>query len=223
MTDTSSAWSHLRDATRTRGVRDALRLRQRWFGSPFAAVEPFVPRAGDILDLGCGFGVLGAWLALTSPSRQVTGLDVDAGKIARGQAWYGHLPNLALTHADLDETELPASDAIVIYDVLHHLPDADATLAAAARALRPGGVLVVKENDVTPAWKHAVSLGVERVAVGSGLTRSAPVRFRSRDAWVRAIESVGLRVTHATHLTAREGFFVPHSLFVAVQDAPSLG
>lgn len=223
MADTSSDWVRIRSATRTRGLRDDLRLRQRWFGSPFAAVEPFVPRAGDVLDLGCGFGVLGAWLALTSPSRQVTGLDVDAGKIARGRAWYGHLPNLRLACVDLEGTTLPAADAIVIYDVLHHLPDADATLAAAATALRPGGVLVVKENDVTPAWKHAVSLGVERVAVGSGLTRSAPVRFRSRDAWVRAIESVGLHVTHATHLTAREGCFVPHSLFVAVRGDDQVG
>jgi SAM-dependent methyltransferase len=217
MPETSSNWARIRVATRTRGLRDDLRLRQRWFGSPFAAVEPYVPREGDVLDLGCGFGVLGAWLALTRPARRVVGLDVDEAKIARGRAWYGHLPNLALSHADLAATPLPASDAIVIYDVLHHLPDADATLAAAARALRPGGVLVVKENDVTPAWKHAVSLGVERVAVGSGLTRSAPVRFRTRDAWVRAIEATGLRVIHATHLTAREGFFVPHSLFVAVR------
>ena len=223
MPDTSSGWARLRAATRTRGLRDDLRLRQRWFGSPFAAVEPFVPRTGDVLDLGSGFGVLGAFLAVMSSARQVTGLDVDAGKIARGRAWYGHLPNLTLSCVDLEGTTLPAADAIVIYDVLHHLPDADATLAAAAGALRPGGVLVVKENDVTPAWKHAVSLGVERVAVGSGLTRSAPVRFRAREAWVRALEATGLTVTHATHLTAREGFFVPHSLFVAVRDDPRRG
>jgi SAM-dependent methyltransferase len=210
-------WPRLRDATRTRGWRDALRLRQRWFGSPFAAVEPLVPRAGTVLDLGCGFGVMAACLSLGAPERRVVGLDVDAGKVARGQRWYGHLPGVDLRVADLDATPFPAADAVVLYDVLHHLADADTALARAAGALRPGGVLVVKENDVTPAWKHAVSLGVERIAVGSGLTRSAPVRFRTRDAWARALEHVGLRVSRADALPAREGFFVPHSVFVAVK------
>ena len=212
-------WSRIRNATRTRGWRDALRLRQRWFGSPFAAVEPLVPREGTILDLGCGFGVMTACLALGAPGRRVIGLDVDAGKIARGRRWYGHLAGVALHETDLDATPLPEADGVVLYDVLHHLADADAMLARVARALRPGGVLVVKENDVAPAWKHAVSLGVERVAVGSGLTRSAPVRFRDVSAWRAALETAGLRVERASPLAAREGFFVPHSVFVAVRPA----
>jgi SAM-dependent methyltransferase len=210
-------WTRLRDATRTRGWRDALRLRQRWFGSPFAAVEPLLPREGTILDLGCGFGVMAACLALGAPHRRVIGLDVDAGKVARGRRWYGHLPGVDLRVADLDATPLPSTDAVVVYDVLHHLADADTALARVARALRPGGMLVVKENDVTPAWKHAVSLGVERIAVGSGLTRSAPVRFRDVRAWRSALDAVGLRVERAGPLAAREGFFVPHSVFVAVK------
>ena len=61
------------------------------------------------------------------------------------------------------------------------------------------------------------AIGVERIAVGSGLTRSAPVRFRTRDAWARALEHVGLRVSRADALPAREGFFVPPSVFVAVK------
>ncbi len=211
-------WPKLRDATRTRGTRDALRLRQRWFGSPFSAVEPLLPREGTILDLGCGFGVFAATLALGATGRRVIGLDVDAPKIARAQAWYGHLPNLRFVVGDLDHDDLPEADAVVIYDVLHHLQDADALLARAARALRPGGMLVVKENDVTPPWKHAVSTLVEHVAVGSGLTRSAPVRFRSREAWAEALSGAGLVVERAEHLPAREGFFVPHSVFVGRRD-----
>ncbi len=189
-------WPDLRDATRTRGPRDALRLRQRWFGSPFAAVEPLLPHEGVFLDLGCGFGVFAATLALGSRDREVLGVDVDAPKIARARAWYGHLPNLRFEVSDLDQDELPTVDAVVIYDVLHHLHDADALLERAARALRPGGALVVKENDVEPPWKHAVSTLVEHVAVGSGLTRSAPVRFRSRDAWTDAITRAGLVVAN---------------------------
>jgi SAM-dependent methyltransferase len=206
----------VRDATRTRGPRDALRLRQRWFGTPFRAVAARVPRAGTVLDIGCGFGVLAALLALDAPAREVIGLDVDARKIARGRAWYGHLRNLRLEDAGGHDV-WPSCDAVVFHDVLHHLGDADDALRRAARALRPGGVVVVKENDVEPPWKHAVSTLVERVAVGSGRTHSAPVRFRPRAAWCAALEAAGLRVDHASHLVTREGFFVPHSLFVATR------
>ena len=214
--DESAGWAALRDATRTRGPRDALRLRQRWFGTPFRAVAARVPRVGTVLDVGCGFGVLAALLALDAPARRVRGLDPDARKVARGRAWYGHLPNLALDVAGVEDA-WPACDTVVFHDVLHHLPDADAALRHAAGALRPGGIVVVKENDVEPAWKHGVSQAVERLAVGAGWTRSAPVRFRSRAGWCAALERAGLRVTHAEHLVAREGFFVPHSLFVATR------
>lgn len=169
-----------------------------------------------MLDLGCGFGVLAALLALDSPARAVEGRDVDARKIARGRAWYGHLPNLRLEVGGVD-APLPTCDAVVFYDVLHHLDDGDAALRSAASALRPGGVVVVKENDLRPAWKHAVSTAIERVAVGAGWTRSAPVRFRSRGGWRDALEQAGLRVIRAEHLASSEGFFVPHSLFVAVR------
>ena len=145
-------WPVLRAATGTRGPRDAVRLRQRWFGSPFGAVAPLLPASGTLLDLGCGFGVLGACLALGSPERQVLGLDVDPRKIARGRAWYGHLTNLRLEEADLADAPLPESEGAVLYDVLHHLEAPEDLLARDARALTPGGILVVKENDVRPAW-----------------------------------------------------------------------
>lgn len=38
-------------------------------------------------------------------------------------------------------------DAILVVDALHHFPDQEAALAEAARALAPGGVLVVREFD----------------------------------------------------------------------------
>ncbi|MFZ5479597.1 MAG: class I SAM-dependent methyltransferase [Myxococcota bacterium] len=191
-----------------------LRLWQRWYGSPFSQVARWVPPDARVADLGCGFGLFSGLLAL-EPARRVVGLDVDAAKIAHAERVWGDLPNVRFACADLSATPLPDCDCAVVYDVLHHLADADALLAAVYARLPPGGLLVVKENDTGPPHKRLVSELVERVAVGLAVTRSAPVRFRSRAQWVASIERAGFRVHVAEHLRAREGFFVPHSLFVA--------
>jgi SAM-dependent methyltransferase len=200
----------------SRGPRDHVRMLQRWHGTPFAAVEAHVPRAGTIVDAGCGFGMFAAVLAIGAPERRVVGLDLDGRKIARARELFG--PFGTFVEGDLADAPLPACRAVVLYDVLHHLRDpvVERVLAAAYARLEPGGTLVVKENDVAPLWKRGISELVETVAVGSGLTRSDPWRFRSRDAWVRAIEAAGFRVTLATALASPGyGRLLPHSLFVA--------
>lgn len=200
----------------TRGVRDRARILQRWHGTPFAAVEAHVPREGTIVDAGCGFGLFAAVLAIGAPTRRVVGLDLDGRKVARARELFGTFG--AFVEGDLADAPLPPCRAVVLYDVLHHLRDpvVERVLAAAYDRVEPGGTLVVKENDVGPLWKRGISELVETVAVGAGLTRSDPWRFRSRDQWVRAITAAGFRVTLATPLASPGyGRLLPHSLFVA--------
>jgi demethylmenaquinone methyltransferase/2-methoxy-6-polyprenyl-1,4-benzoquinol methylase len=57
-----------------------------------------------------------------------------------------------------------SADAVLIADALHHLPDRDAAVAAARDALRPGGVLVVREFD--PGTLRGRALVAAEHAVG---------------------------------------------------------
>lgn len=210
-----AAFREVRRRAGRAGWRARLRVWQRWTGTPYAAVAAVIPTSGRVVDLGCGFGMFAALLAVDAPGREVLGLDVDAARIRRARALFGDLARFEV--ADLAVAALPGADTFVLYDVLHHLADSDALLRRVAAALPPGGRLVVKENDVEPLAKRVVSEAVELVATRSGLTRSAPVRFRSRAGWTEALERAGLAVERAEHLRAREGFFVPHSLFVATR------
>lgn len=209
-----AAYWQIRQRARSQGWRTRLRVIQRWNGTPFLAACSVLPREGVVVDVGCGFGLLSGLLALDQPGRQVIGLDVDEAKLATARALVGD--RVDFRSVDLDQgAPLPEADAVVIWDVLHHLERPEELVRRAAAALRPGGVLVIKENDTEPRLKFAVASAVEVVAVGLSVTASAPVRFRTRAQWVRLLEDVGLRVTRAQHLPAREGWFVPHSLFVA--------
>lgn len=211
------AWPRLRALARPHGPRARLRVWERWHGAPMREVEPLLPREGVIADVGCGFGLFAALLALRAPTRTVWGVDVDAGKVRTAHALFGHLPGVRFVAGDLADVDLPPCDAAVLFDVLHHLRDdvVDRVLRALHARLRPGGTLVVKENDTEPPAKRAIAMGIEHVAVGLSLTASAPVRFRSRPEWTAALEGAGFRVRRAEHLRTPRGFFVPHALFVA--------
>jgi SAM-dependent methyltransferase len=97
----------------------------------------------EVVDLGCGNGRVGRWLASHGAAR-VVGVDrtpeMLAGARARGVYADTHL-------ADLLASGLAASsfDGAVSSLVLCHLPSLDGFFAEAARLLRPGGWLAVAD------------------------------------------------------------------------------
>ena len=124
-----------------------------WDAGKYAAVARFVgdagaglvdwlaPRPGErILDLGCGDGELG--LQLQALGAEVVGLDASPSMVeaARNRGLDACLGRAeALEYVD-------AFDAVFSNAALHWVPQAEAVLAGVARALRPGGRLVVEQG-----------------------------------------------------------------------------
>ena len=48
---------------------------------PYEQISRFVPKSGEILDIGCGYGVLSIFLALESFHRRILGIDPNAARI----------------------------------------------------------------------------------------------------------------------------------------------
>lgn len=153
---------------------DRFHVRARWWSAPFPAIEREVPVAGRVLEVGCGHGLLSLYLALCSPTREVLGVDIDEHKIVLARNAAAHLgPDEAKVSFETIATGEPAErlpagpcDAIVIADVLYLLP-ADRrreVLAACVERLAPDGVLLVKELDTRPRWKHRLGTAQEIVA-----------------------------------------------------------
>ena len=93
----------------------------------------------DILDLGCGDGVLTARLAELVPHGSVLGIDSSVGMI--GSAAEHVQPNLSFRLMDISEIDFArAFDVIFSNATLHWVKDHQNPLARVHSALRPGGI-----------------------------------------------------------------------------------
>jgi 2-polyprenyl-3-methyl-5-hydroxy-6-metoxy-1,4-benzoquinol methylase len=182
-------------------LRVRLHARVRWSTAPFVELETLVPRAGTILDVGCGHGLLALWLATQADGRRVTGVDPDRSKIAAAQraASEAGLTDRAEFIVVSDDW-LPdpgVHDAVVVTDVLYLLGRGPALelLVACARGVRPGGTVVVKEMGDEPRWKRRLATAQEMLAVNIlGLTHGTQVELVPEDDIVAAMSDAGLAV-----------------------------
>ncbi len=98
-------------------------------------------RAKRVLDAGCGEGYGAALLA--EEASQVVGVDrAEAVTTARGR--YAR-PNLRFEALDLTRLDRLGErfDVVVSFQVIEHLPEPGAYLAALRQRVAPGGVLIV--------------------------------------------------------------------------------
>jgi predicted exporter/SAM-dependent methyltransferase len=135
----------------------------------FSAVEKAAPVRGEILDVGCGYGLVAHWLTFFNPERRVHGVDFDSEKIRVAQATARANSRVTFEWRDILEwPEFPVSDCALLCDVLHYFPrelKAD-VLRKIFAALRPGGCLVIRDRAVVRAEKWAVRLGRNRTRHG---------------------------------------------------------
>jgi SAM-dependent methyltransferase len=168
-------------ACRTLPLTARVHASLRWWSAPFPAMEAAVPRAGRVLEIGCGHGLFSTFLTLSSAQRSVVGVDIDATKIALAQAVAHGLPGEDLRFEVGVSGTVPAGPwhAIVIVDVLYLLPagrQAD-LLAAAVEQLAPRGLLLIKEMSPTPRWKARWNRWQETVTVSIlGITQTTGER-----------------------------------------------
>ncbi len=113
-----------------------------------------------ILDVGCGYGALGFYLAMCDEQVNYCGCDFNAARIATAQHTARNLDigNVNFYCGDATSFELDGQfDAIVLVDCLHHLPDEQKRelLRRCREKLLPGGILVLKDVSTRPWFKLA--------------------------------------------------------------------
>ena len=140
--ETAGGWSSRYD-------RDLnMALRRKRFAE---ALQPRLTAPADVLDFGCGSGVIGRHLA--GYGYRMTGCDLSAAMIEQARAadlshsakWVAleKVPPAALL--PFDDSSF---DAVISSSVLEYVGTVDTTLAEVGRILRPGGWVLATVPDM---------------------------------------------------------------------------
>ncbi len=135
-----------------------------------------------ILELGCGFGLFGCYFAARNPQIQYHGLDLSRERIAMATEASRRLQldNVHFAYGDArGELDLrPEYDAVLMMDLMHHLPnEAKRRVLDTVLPRLPGsGHLVLKEVARRPMWKLAFTWVLD-----VAMTQSFDMWYRSAE------------------------------------------
>lgn len=141
------------------------------------AVELLNLKQGDrVVDLGCGTGLsFPHIMERIGPEGHLTGVDMTAGMLACARercdraGWH----NVELVQSEIASYDFPQGiDAVISTGVMGYISEYGRVIQNAARALAPGGRLVIldaKQPDAWPPWlfqllfkiKKPLGLGIE--------------------------------------------------------------
>jgi len=183
-------------------------------------VSAAVPSTGRVLDFGCGHGAVALYLAIAAGSREITGVDLDRDKLEHARvAATRAAVDVEFTAVDTGYRPMGTWDAITVVDVLYLL-DHDSAMAvidAAADALAPGGVLVVKEVDVVPRRKFWPAAAQEVLATKVlRITEGGALRWEPPQVYGDRMHGNGLQVEHRS---LHRGRLHPHHLVLGHKPA----
>jgi uncharacterized protein (DUF2062 family)/SAM-dependent methyltransferase len=185
-----------------------------------------LPASGVLYDLGCGQGLM---LTLIATARdayrsgdwpkgwpappdalELRGIEIRSRVAKRTR---GLLQDVAVVEErDLSDVSLAACDVVLLLDVLHLMSfeAQERILAEIARALRPGGLLIIREADAAGGWRfNAVRIGNRLTAWSQGRF-GRRFQFNSAEGWTARLEALGFDVI--TISATRHG---PFANFVA--------
>ncbi len=172
-----------------------------------------VPDGAFILDVGCGQGLLAAWLSAARqlydrgewslrwppPPRVagIRGIDLRASDVRRARLACG--ATARFEEGDMRHVDFGRADVVVVMDVLHYVDAGaqDDILRRVRAALRPNGVFLTRVGNADGGLRFRLSTWVDRAVAWSRGMRRVDWHCRPVPEWRQALEALGFRVETA--------------------------
>ena len=170
-----------------------------------------LPERGNLLDLGCGQGVL---LSLIRAAQEqyraglwprdwpapplnlgLRGIELSAGRVQVARRALGD--SVQVEQRDLRVFDFPPCSVIVMLDVLHYLGEAEQgrVIEKAAGALEPGGLLLMREADAGAGFAFQATRWGEWIAGALRGEFGQQLHYRSLVQWIAVLAGRGFAVS----------------------------
>ena len=153
--------------------------RGKLLGDPATKAIAALGPLGFVLDLGCGRGQLAVLALEAGSASKVRGVDWDEAKVAFARrAAEGQ--DAAFEAGDVRAVEGDPVDTVLLVDVLHYFSKdvQDALLVRAARLVKPGGRLVLREADTGRGLRSLTTRVQEGIGTWARVNVGERVLFR---------------------------------------------
>jgi ubiquinone/menaquinone biosynthesis C-methylase UbiE len=153
-------------------LRDLFKPRGRVLG------ETSIRKGDTVLDFGCGpGGYIKPLSKMVGPYGKIYALDINPQAIntVKDFAARNHLANIETIISDC-KTGLTdgSTDYVLLFDVLHHLPQPETILAEFHRVLKPDGILAMSDH-------HMKDEDINNIIGGSGYFK---LKIREKNAFL---------------------------------------
>jgi 2-polyprenyl-3-methyl-5-hydroxy-6-metoxy-1,4-benzoquinol methylase len=136
-------------------------------------IGQYLPHDGQVLDIGCGFGLFSLYYAMNYPALKIHGIDLNPVRIDMAKRAAKRLPlsNVTYEVGDVTKCSFPSKfDAAYMLDIIHHIPKETVLplISSLHSRLNNHCRLIIKDVDTEPTYKRWFTFILDKVMDSKG-------------------------------------------------------